>query len=1409
MKKGKQRVSPINIRWLMSFFFLLNLLISPGLYAWQKHIRFDRISIDQGLPDNYVRSIIQDQHGFTWFGSANGLAKYDGYRFTVYRHDINDPNSISSNEIIYVFEDSQGTLWIGTDAGLNRFNREQETFTHFRHDPENPASLGGEVVATIYEDTGGFLWIGHWFSGLSKFDRVNETFEQYHHDPEKPESLPPGVVFAILEDRSGVFWVGTWAREGSPDLTRFDRKSKIFSRFFSCSAEQPQCPQPIVETGRPPTPMINTIFEDRLGIIWIGGYGLTRYDRVSNTYKHYFHDPDNPNSLAGNSIARNIVEDSNGLLWFGDTHQGVTSFDPETEVFQHYQHDKEDSESIACDNIFSLYEDRDGIVWIAAYSGGVSKFQPDNLALGHYKHEPNDKNSLLSNYVYDVAEDDKGQLWVAAGGLNRVDRSNGIVTRYQHDPDDPSSLHDNDVRSLYFAPDGMLWIGTIYGLSQFDPATEKFTYIPVDAKPVVPGDSELNDVGIISVKGDKNGVLWMGTTSTVSRLDTATGQIKHYRVNLDEPDALHGRVFKIEVIDDDGSIWIYSSTGINHFKPDAEVFTHYVHDPGDPDSLAQGPCCTMWRDQDGVLWLGTNIGLGQLDPLSGVFRRYTGKGNFPSGRINGIQPDGKGNLWIPTHSEGLWKLDTASGSFQTYDGSDGLTNVPMDKGLLSQSGELVFATEDGIHIFDPDELREHQYDPVLVMTDFLLLNEPVPVSTAERTTPLAKHINESPDLTLTHKDYLFEFEFAALNYVDPMAMRYAYLLEGFDNDWIETAANKRFATYTNVPAGDYVLRVKAGYRNGDWFKNDTSINLSVLPPWWQTLWAYSLYVVVFLLALFTYIRLRTLSITRRAQQLEMTVEERTAQIREHEEHIQHQAEDLEELLHLKEKLITNISHEFRTPLTLILGPARRMLQKAANKEDLSQLQLIKRNSQRLLRLVDQLLGLARMGAEEPLARSPQSLTMVVRAITESFQVLAEEKNLQLTLNERDELWVSCAPDVLDKILLNLLSNAIKYTPAGGSVTVSTVVSGDMVDLSVSDTGVGISVQDQQTVFDRFSRADDHGEALPGAGIGLALVKELVEACDGQIRLESKAGEGATFTVSLPLCELVEGAGDATPTVTSLEAVELELESIRPVDRVAAQETDHLTEGKPLILIVEDNPDMQRYLVGLLSDTYFCDVAGDGQQALERAFEHIPDLVLLDVMLPKMNGFQVSHTLKEDERTSHIPIIMLTALGDRESRKEGWHEKVDGYFSKPFDDEELTLRIANLLAVRDILKIRYSSQFFDENGHATILNEKENEFMEKLEGVLDAHHADPEFGLSQMAEHVYISTRQLQRKLKAITGHNPAEFLRSYRLKKARTLLRSGAQVGLAADAVGFSSPAYFTSCFKAQFAQTPSEYRQG
>ena len=1394
---------------------LLVCALAPVAHAWQKAIRFDRISVEQGLPDSWVRSIEQDRFGFMWFSTPNGLAKYDGYRFTVYRHDPSDPQSVSSNEILSVLEDHEGMLWVGTDAGLDRFDREREVFEHFRHDPADLRSLGGPVVPAISEDSSGQLWIGHWASGLSRLDRTQGTFERFQNDPADPSSLPPGTVFTMLEDSRGGFWVGTFARQGGSDLARFDPESETFRRFFSCDREAPGCPKPADAYTRPKVSKITDIVEDRKGQLWIAvlGFGVVRYDPVSNTYFRYFHDPEIANSLAGDTV-NSIVEDDDGRLWFSDLRDGLTILEPETMVFSRYRHDPLDPKSLAGDSAYRMYKDRDGLLWISCVKDGLSRFDPLSLALGLYRFDRNDPLGITSVVrIRSVAETDDGALWISLppDGLDRVDRALGVVRAIKHDPDDLASLPSDEVRDLLVSQSGQLWLTTPNSLISYDLASDAFSQHPLEPRRSDSTATEVRDDALNTILEGPAGSLWLGSYTSVYRFEPSSGQVEVFHPDPGKTDALHGDNFEIQLIEEDGTVWISSqSAGLNVYDPATGGFRHYQHEPGNPDTIPQGPCCHIGKAPDGTLWLGTQSGLGTLDPESGVFARYTGSDRLPSGRIDEILFDGSGKVWVSAYTEGLWKIDPASGESWNYTVADGLEEGPGENGFVSQIGELVLWGDEGINIFRPDSLSQRQAPLDVVFTEFRLQNRPVPVSNHARATPLEKSINFAPEVTLTHADYLFSFEFAAPHFREPMNTRYAYKLEGFDGDWIETDATNRNATYTRIPPGDYRLRIKAGDKNGRWSSHEASLVLHVLPPWWRTWWAYTAYLLVFLLALAIYVRLRTLSLKRRAATLEQTVAERTQQIVKHEQQIESQAHELEAALDLKEKLITNISHEFRTPLTLILGPVKRLMDRSPGPEEAVQLQTIRRSGQRLLRLVDQLLGLARLGSvENHAARKAQPVLPVARAIVESFRPLAANKGLELALTVDGAPWVEAEADALEIVLLNLLSNAVKYTPEGGSITVEVEGERDgQVRLAVSDTGIGIPFEEQGTVFDRFRRAGAVGEHIPGAGIGLALVSDVVEAHDGTVRLESEPGKGTRVEVLLPAYVPTEQDLQRPREAALTPSVEQEFELLSELGTTAPAAITDSDDGKPLVLIVEDNADLQNYLAGLLDTDYHCYRAGDGEQALQLAYEQIPDLVLLDLMLPGLDGFQVSHALKEDQRTSHIPIIMLTARQDRESRMGGWREKVDAYFTKPFDDDELRLRIANLLEIRDILRNRYRNHFFEDTSPAEVLNDKETRFVERLEKALETGHADPEFGVSRLASEVFMSTRQLQRKLKSVVGHSPAEYLRSFRLRRSCELLRSGVQVSQVADAVGFSSPAYFTSCFKAQFEQTPSEYQQ-
>ena len=884
-----------------------------------------------------------------------------------------------------------------------------------------------------------------------------------------------------------------------------------------------------------------------------------------------------------------------------------------------------------------------------------------------------------------------------------------------------------------------------------------------------------------------------------------------------------------------GVLWLGTDNGLTRYYPEpveavttasAPVsvdstarFEHFVREPGslahDTARAGENNFFSVHEDADGLLWLGTRAGLNKFDPASKAFIAYRKKDGLPGDTVSGILGDDQGRLWISTDA-GLARFDPATETFASFGVSDGLQGDAFTLGAYhrSSNGEMYFGGSNGLTVFDPERVSDPASagePPAIVLTDFLLSNRSVPLRSVDASSPLANDISHTGELVLTHENAMFAFSFAALSYDNPQKNQYAYRLDGLNEDWVYTGADQRIATYSGLGPGDYLFRVKGSNKDGVWNEEGASIRVTILPPFWQTWWAYTIYAVAFSMALFAFVKVRTRALSHRAELLEVAVNERTERIRQQKQLIEHQADHLKELLEVKEKLVTNISHEFRTPLTLILGPIEQTLNNAIDNGIKPQLQMAKRNGQRLLRLVDQLLGLSRLGADEPLTRSAQPLTRVAQAITESFQPLATDKGLTLQLGQSDDLWVNCASDALEKILLNLLSNALKYTPAGGTVRVDVnEASDDVVALTVTDTGIGIPPEHHQSVFERFHRVDGGGEGIPGAGIGLALVKELAEHYGGSVALACEPGHGTTVTVCLPLHR---HEPDSIPSSQNRIAIDTEASGLEAMTLAATDTSEFASRSvedqRPSILIIEDNADMRSYLVDLLADTYQCSTAVDGQQALERAFKDIPDLVLCDVMLPGVDGYGVSHRLKEDERTSHIPIIVLTARGDHESRVEGLRERVDEYLTKPFDDEELCLRIANLLEIRDALKTRFSrDSYIDGVAQRSGHNEKEQAFLDKLEAVLDKHYAEPEFRLSDMAQAAAMSERQLQRKLKAVIDHTPAEYLRAFRMRKAVEQLRQGSQIGVVAYEVGFSSQAYFTSCFKAQFGATPKQFQQ-
>jgi ligand-binding sensor domain-containing protein/signal transduction histidine kinase len=822
---------------------LMLLLSSLAVLASGPSIRFEHLSIEDGLPQNSANSILQDSQGFLWIGTLGGLARYDGYSFKVFKHDNDEPLSLSSNSIRAMFEDSQGILWLGTDGGgLNRFNPETEQFRHFRFDASNPNSLSNDRVFAITEDQQGMLWLGTLGGGLNRFDPKTEQFSHYRFDARDPNSLSNDRVFAITKDQQGALWVGT-----SGGLNRFNAKTEQFSRY-RFNASDP--------TGLS-VDNILAIFEDREGTLWVGtsGGGLNRFNAKTEQFSHYRFDANNPNSLRNDRVFA-ITEDQQGALWVG-TSGGLNRFNRKTEQFSHYRHDNTDPNSLSIDNVLAIFEDKQGTLWVGTSGGGLNRFNAKTEQFGHYRLVASNPNSLSDNIVYAITEDQQGALWVGtnSGGLNRFNPKTEQISHYRFDASNPSGLSNDYVLALAEDQWGSMWVGTFGGgLSRFNHKTEQFNHYRFDAS----NPNSLSDDHVFAITEDQQGALWVGTFSGgLNRFNVKTELFDHYRFNANNSSSLSSDYVLAITEDQSGTLWVGTrGSGLNRFNTQTEQFDHYRFDASDPNSLSSDTVLAITEDSNGTLWLGSADGLNKMDKQSGKFRRFTVKQGLPSNFIYRIEEDNDGFIWLSTN-QGLSRFNPETERFKNYDVSDGLQNNEFNFGASykSKRGELFFGGLKGFNRFFPAKLTADDQKPAVVFTDMLLMNQSVLISPKqdelENSTEsfnngvtLEQAIYATTALTLTHKESLVSFEFSALNFINPKKNQYAYRLQGFDSDWIKTDYKNRRATYTNLPSGDFVLQVKASNSDGVWNDEGAAINITVLPPPWRTWWAYLLYLTI-------------------------------------------------------------------------------------------------------------------------------------------------------------------------------------------------------------------------------------------------------------------------------------------------------------------------------------------------------------------------------------------------------------------------------------------------------------------------------------------------------------------------------------------------------------------------------------
>ncbi len=1332
----------------ISFTFILLSKTFSFAKCQPEKLNFENFTIENGLSNNLVQVIHQDKKGWMWFGTYQGLNRFDGYKFTVFEKNVADSLSLGKALIRCIFEDKEGRLWVGTEKkGLYIFNRNLDKFRALLN-ADNRFNLQERSINAINEDLLGCLWIGT-DTGLCQIDATGKILKIFRHAENNPHSITDNVIKTIQIDQFGKFWVGT-----SMGLDIVDPKT---GQIINLNRSIPYL-----------NDEISTIFINSDTKIWAGTYknGIVIIDPLTFKIEHVIIDPSNERS---NTI-RTIVKD-NDNFWIG-TRGGLYIYNRKTNKFLHFKHDGRESGSLIHNSVLNIYKDAKGDFWIAT-RGGISYVVKEKQVFQCYKELPNDRHYMNNGETYAFWIDSSEKLWIGTetGGVNVFDRNNKTFSYIERDHSS-NSLSSNCIKALMGDDKGNLWIGTFLGgINILNLTTRHISYY--QNQPENSFSISSNKIWALLTDSRKN--IWIGTERGLDKFDPKTNSFIHYNNVISNQAVIW--------INEDSKhdLWVGTNDNLIIYNPETQKIKRFKERTR-----------MMFEDKSGRFWVTTiDKGLALFDKDKGIIKNYDQNKGIANNEAYCILEDNNGYLWISTIN-GLSRFDPAKETFRNFDKRDGLENDQFRYRACYKSpkGELIFGGLTGFNIFNPNDIKDNEYESPIVLTDFKIFNKHVQVG-EDKKSVLQKSISETQTITLLYNQNSITLEFALLNYAKSAKNKFAYQLAGFEKDWNEADYN-RTATYTNINPGEYTFFVKASNGDNIWNKNTLMLEIKILPPYWKTLWFK--FLVLFTILTLAYLLFKFI-LNRNHLKHELIYE-------------RERAKKLHELDMMKVSFYTNVSHEIRTPLTLITAPLEKMLNTSIPVDEMrSYLTIMNHNAQKLLRLINQLLDFRKSETGNlKLELTRGDIVFYLKDIVYSFSQLAMEKNIKFEFeSKQNDIFTLFDADKFEKIISNLLSNAIKFTPDGGYVKVSlsleiednsikdNVEPEKFIEIVVRDSGEGIPETDLNKIFNRFFQSEN-AKNQTGTGIGLALTKELVKLHNGKIFVESNIGRGTTFKVNLPFYS------------------DMDKETLLKKNEIADNSvTADITQNEEFIsskilLVVEDNAELRYFIRTHFEPDIKVIEATNGKEGLNLAFKYLPDIIISDILMPVMDGKEFCKILKKDERTSHIPIIMLTALSAQINKLEGILAGAEDYITKPFDIILLKTKVENLLLMRNMLREKYSGEMILKPKDIVIEN-PEQKFLNKMIDIIEKNMSDCEFDVDKLSLEVGISRTQLYRKMSALTDMGVREFIRSIRLKRATQLLVEGKMaVSDVAIAVGFKDISHFRKSFRQEFGISATKY---